>query len=320
MNSCDDCGKTFKFPSKLLRHLNRKVPCSSKQTNNKNVYENDKNVYEGYKNVYPKVNSCENCSKVLKSKQGLQKHRDICKGVGSLQCPTCLKTFSDRRSKSIHIKSVKCEVPKPIINFEEENVKLRKENELLKLKSKTYNKTINNNNSKTLNKNNITYNIIYNPETRCLTTDDPDAPSPELLCFNGFKLEAARTKLKDIDQDILQRLITNVREQRDFISFYTFFFRNIDNKRMHMFTLGKNNNTTHAQVFNNGNIEKIDKLQLFDNVCKYIGQYLLNMSIENSDVIHMLTSEQASKNSFVEVMKDNSNIFDYFKINDLGAK
>ena len=87
-----------------------------------------------------------------------------------------------------------------------------------------------------------------------------------------------------------------------------------------MFTLGKNNNTTHAQVFNNGNIEKIDKLQLFDNVCKYIGQYLLNMSIENSDVIHMLTSEQASKNSFVEVMKDNSNIFDYFKINDLGAK
>ena len=275
MSSCDDCGKVFKYPYILLRHLNRKVPCFS-----------DINVTKS-KNLYEKCNNFdEKCNK----------NYDKCNNI--LQCGICKTVFKNRQAKYYHKKNVNC--VKSNSKLEEENEKLRKENEMLKLKSKTYNKTINNNNSKTLNKNNITYNIIYNPETRCLTTDDPDAPSPELLCFNGFKLEAARTKLKDIDQDILQRMITNVREQRDFISFYTFFFRNIDNKRMHMFTLGKNNNTTHAQVFNNGNIEKIDKLQLFDNVCKYIGQYLLNMSIENSDVIHMLTSEQASKNSFVE--------------------
>lgn len=87
-----------------------------------------------------------------------------------------------------------------------------------------------------------------------------------------------------------------------------------------MFTLGKNNNTTHAQVFNNGNIEKIDKLQLFDNVCKYIGQYLLTLSIDNIDVIGMLSTEQVSRNAFMEILKNRSDIFSYYKTNELGAQ
>ena len=82
-----------------------------------------------------------------------------------------------------------------------------------------------------------------------------------------------------------------------------------------MFNLGKNNNTTHAQVFNNGAIEKMEKSQLFENVSKYIGQYLLNMSIENADVIYALTTEQASKTAFLEVTKDRSHTFDYFRGN-----
>lgn len=80
-----------------------------------------------------------------------------------------------------------------------------------------------------------------------------------------------------------------------------------------MFNLGKNNNNTHAQVFNNGAIEKVEKSQLFENVCRYIGQYLLNMSIENADVITMLTTEQASKAAFLEVTKDKSHMFEFFK-------
>ena len=302
MNSCDDCGKVFKYPYILLRHLNRKIPCSS----NKNL-ENNENVSSLTSSQNENVSSLTSSQNDKVSSLGTSEHI----------CNICNKHFKFRQGLFKHKKFIKCIQKKSILELEDEIESLR--NELLH--SKTVFTTINNNNAKTINstinKNHITYNIIYNPETRCLTTDDPNAPSSELLCFNGFKLEAARTKLKDIDQDILQRLITNVREHKDFISFYTFFFRNIDNKRMHMFTLGKNNNTTHAHVFNNGNIEKIDKLQLFDNVCKYIGQYLLNKSIENTDVIHMLTSEQASKNAFVEVMRDNSNIFDYFKKNEL---
>ena len=82
-----------------------------------------------------------------------------------------------------------------------------------------------------------------------------------------------------------------------------------------MFNLGKNNNTTHAQVFNNGAIEKMEKSLLFENVSKYIGQYLLNMSIENADVIYALTTEQASKTAFLEVTRDRSHTFDYFRGN-----
>ena len=303
MNSCDDCGKTFKFPSKLLRHLNKKVSCSS----NKNI---EKDV------IVSSLASSENdnLSSLASSEND---------NVSSLKhiCKNCNKHFKFRQGLFKHKKNIACQPEKSILKLEEENEVLRKENQILKIKNSISSKTINN--TKTINSNNsnsITYNIIYNPETRCLTTNDPDAPSPELLCFNGFKLEAARTKLKDIDQDILQRLITNVREQRDYDSFYKFFFRNIDNKRLHMFTLGKNNNTTHAQVFNNGNIEKMDKSQLFENVCKYIGQYLLTLSIDNIDVIGMLSTEQVSRNAFMEILKNRSDIFSYYKTNELGAQ
>ena len=80
-----------------------------------------------------------------------------------------------------------------------------------------------------------------------------------------------------------------------------------------MFTLGKNNNTTHAHVFNNGNIEKMNKSLLFDNVCKYIGQYLLHTSMDNIDVIGMLATDQCSRKSFLEITKENSGIFEYYK-------
>ena len=345
MNSCELCGKEFNFPYLLLRHLNKKNPCSSNIfsakklenvqdleknvcENKKNVCDDKKNVCDGQKNVCEikknvcdeieknfsdKKFECERCKKVLKSNQGLKRHSKVCKGVHVLQCPTCLKTFSDRSSKSIHIKNVKCS-PEEKVNLEEENRLLRKENAILKSKGSN---VVNNNNSHNTsyitNYTTIKYELKYNPETRCLTTDDPDAPFPELLCFNGFKLEAARSKLKDIDKDMLQEHIDNVRDRKDYYSLYTFFFRNVDNRRLQMFNLGKNNNATHAQVFNNGAIEKVEKSQLFENVCKYIGQYLLNMSIENADVITMITTEQASKTAFLEVTRDRSNVFEYYR-------
>lgn len=167
------------------------------------------------------------------------------------------------------------------------------------------------------NFNNVTnYIIKYNPETRCIVSNDPNAPFPELLCLNGFKYEAAKSKLKDIDQDTLQKHIDNVRRVDDYYSLYTFFFRNVDNRRLHMFNLGKNNNTTHAQVFNNGSLEKMEKSKLFDNVSKYIGQYLLKMSIDNLDIINKVLTDPKSKAAFMEVTRDHSHTFKYYKDND----
>ena len=337
MHNCELCGKGFDYPSKLLRHLSKKIPCYSNKSSDQNegklekakeideidiprqekdiqkeVETQEKDIPRQGKDTLKKF-QCGRCEKTFTSKQSLNYHSNICKGVSSLQCPTCFKTFSHKNGKNKHIKNVKCSPPEKEVNLEEENRLLRKENAILKASQKTPTTSIVNN--KTINNNPIIYNIIYNPETKCLTTEDPDAPSPELLCFDGFKYQAAKSKLKDIDQDTLQKHIDNVRLKKDFYSLYSFFFRNVDNRRLHMFNLGKNNNTTHAQVFNNGAIEKVEKSQLFENVSKYIGQYLLNMSIENADVIYALTTEQASKTAFLEVTKDRSHTFDYFKGN-----
>ena len=329
MSSCELCGKEFKFPYLLLRHLNKKYPCDSNKFSVdecEKVYENDGKVYGGSEKVYENCEKeyddckkvyveykCKKCEKVLKNKRNFQKHHETCKGVHVLQCPTCMKKFSSKASKYQHIKNVKCSPPEKKIDLEEENRLLKKELAIVKSTRGNTIITTNNNNNTINNNYTIKYELKYNPETRCLTTDDPDAPFPELLCFNGFKLEAARSRLKNIDQEQLQEHIDNVRHRKDFYSLYTFFFRNVDNRRLQMFNLGKNNNTTHAQVFNNGAIEKVEKSQLFENVCRYIGQYLLNMSIENADVITMLTTEQASKAAFLEVTKDRSHMFEYYK-------
>ena len=334
MHSCEVCGKNFKFPYLLVRHLNRVTSCNKVEENNEiyekvsqnyekvsPIYEKVSQIYEKVTPVYEKVSQenkeklfqCEKCLKVLKTKQNLKNHCKLCKGVDTLQCPTCLKVFSSKTAKYKHVRSGKCTaiIIQGDKDLKEENEALKKEISILK--ATRGNTVTNNNNNNFVTNYTIKYQVKYNPETKCLTTDDPEAPFPELLCFNGFKHEAARSQLKDIDMDTLQVHIDKVRNSRDYYAFYSFFFRNVDNRRLHMFNLGKNNNTTHAQVFNNGSLEKIHRSKLFENVSKYIGQYLLNMSIDNADIIYHLTTDQESKNAFIEVTKDKSHTFNYYK-------
>lgn len=324
MNVCDICGRKFKFPYLLIRHLNRTVSCSTIEKSKPTYKKVDlfyKKVDQNYKKVdqiYKKVDlefSCEKCSKILKSKQGLQKHSDVCKGVDTLQCPSCLKVFSNKYTKCRHMKKGKCVSHEmtSIVDFEEEIESLKKENAILKASSRTT--SIVNSNNKTIN-NSIIYYINYNPETKCMTTDDPMAPVQELLCLNGFRLEALKANLKDINMNDLQFALSNIRRDRNYDSFYRFLFRNLDNKRLQMFSLGRNNNSTHAHVFNNGSIEAMDKTLLFENITKYISQYLINLSIDNVDIIGMLINDPASKKSFIEISKSSSSTFDYYKKND----
>ena len=341
MHICELCGKEFPFPSKLLRHLSKKIPCYTIKPSGKNedkvekakeihkkvcqyekiLHQNEKKVCQEYKKVCNEVKKyqCAKCEKVLKSKLGLDRHNKICKGVHSLQCPTCFKVFSDKTAKYKHIKNVKCSPPEKQIDqckidLEEENRLLKKEILILKATSRGSHTT----NNTTNNINNITNNYIikYNPETRCITSNDPNAPVPELLCLNGFKHEAAKSKLKDIDRDALQKHIDNVRLSDNYYALYTFFFRNVDNQRLHMFNMGKSSNSTHAHVFNNGSLEKIHKSTLFESISKYIGQYLLNMSVDNLDVINKVLTDQKSKDAFIEVMRDKSHTFNYYREND----
>lgn len=311
MFECKNCGKEFRYFSKLSEHLNRKKPCDfvQKVTDNseKSVQKVTVDVQKVTVQEFEKNIKCNKCGKTMSTERTLKRHVDKCNGMKSLQCPKCLKVFTCKQNKYTHMKNVKCKIYNNYCVLKEEIEFLKKENAFLKASKGS---TINNN---IINQNITNYVIKYDPETKCLTTDDPKAPIPELLCFNGFQQETTRTKLKDIDEEVLQKHIDNVRNFHDYFSLYIFFFRNVDNRRLHMFNLGKNNNATYAQVFNNGNIEKIEKTQLFENVSKYIGQYLLNLSTHNIDVIGNIIANPASKKAFIEVIKDKSNTFEYFR-------
>ena len=77
------------------------------------------------------VNKCMKCSKVLSSKKSLNRHINICKGVSSLQCPTCRKAFTSTSGKWHHIKNVKCSRPQDLPETMYES------NERLNLESKS---------------------------------------------------------------------------------------------------------------------------------------------------------------------------------------
>ena len=147
MIPCDICGKEFKFPYLLLRHLNGVYSCSPNKfsiengkvvrktienqekvvTNEEKVVSGQEKVVSGQEKVVPnegkvvsesqnatnedKKFQCVSCEKVLRNQYNLNRHEKICKGVHILQCPICLKTFADRSSKSHHIKKVDCSPP-----------------------------------------------------------------------------------------------------------------------------------------------------------------------------------------------------------------
>jgi hypothetical protein len=119
---------------------------------------------------------CNKCNKILSSKQNLNKHLLICKGVSNpLECHLCNKILSDSSSKSRHIKICKGkENSKELIIKEKENELIENnKNEII-----TFNNTLNKiNNVITTNSNNVittNYNInliSYNKEERTIEFD-----------------------------------------------------------------------------------------------------------------------------------------------------
>jgi len=160
--SCEYCNYTTKRKYDLNRHQtakhnNQKIDnIEVDKINNdiKNVNDNINNVNDPIKNVNDPIkivnpaNKCSKCSKILSSKNYLQKHLLICKGVSNpLECYLCHKIYSSRSSKSKHLKI--CKGLEIIVKPVEEIQPIQPQ-------------TINNNTQIILNNNcnnNITYNI-----------------------------------------------------------------------------------------------------------------------------------------------------------------
>ena len=87
-------------------------------------------------------NQCIKCNKILSSKNYLNKHLIICKGVSNpLECHLCHKLYFDSSSKSRHLKKCKGKLIEDVKNDDEKNEQNTKDN-ISSFKLKVINKTI----------------------------------------------------------------------------------------------------------------------------------------------------------------------------------
>ena len=134
-----------------VKHMKQSV-----NTDGQIVIINNKDIFD-----------CKRCNKVLSCKKSLVRHEKVCKGVDSLQCPTCKMFFNTRQSKHQHIKAGKCipfkdEKDSRIEELErqlEESEAKRIEAENKSKTTVNYNITNNNNNN---NNNYFDHSINYN--------------------------------------------------------------------------------------------------------------------------------------------------------------
>jgi hypothetical protein len=103
IHTCEICGWTTNRIGNLRAHHEKQKKCKPPPIQEAQL----PTVVE----VNP--NQCVKCEKNLSTANSLKQHMLICKGCHILQCPTCLKKFSSRASKSQHIKNIKCE---PVIS------------------------------------------------------------------------------------------------------------------------------------------------------------------------------------------------------------
>ena len=98
LNSCDRCGKDFKFPYLLKNHKNRKFPCKitlEEEKPKKCVKIRSKNdpktIQKRSKNDPKKITRCEDCGKCFTFKTNYYKHR------AQLRCKKMKKTEKQER-------------------------------------------------------------------------------------------------------------------------------------------------------------------------------------------------------------------------------
>ena len=170
-NNCLYCN----YNSNRLYNFKRHMMTKHKEINSQHLINDKLNTVNDKPNDdNDKLNTvndkqCYKCNKILSSKQNLNKHLLICKGVSNpLECHLCHKILANRGSKSTHIKICKGkENSKELIITEKEN---NNKNEII-----TLNNTLNN--VITTNSNNVittNYNInliSYNKEERTIEFD-----------------------------------------------------------------------------------------------------------------------------------------------------
>tara|TARA_B100000497_G_scaffold28426_1_gene33402 strand:+ start:693 stop:1721 length:1029 start_codon:yes stop_codon:yes gene_type:complete len=183
---CEKCGYETNRKQNFETHIGRQVACEKrlKRLNNEplcqNVNPSGQNVNPSGQNVNPYditfFNNCKYCNKTLSSKRSLERHQKTCKGVHSLQCPTCKKTFTTREGKYKHMKNVKCEL---VLTEEQQRIKeleeeLKEKNKQLEEERARPTTVYNNTTNNTTNTTNNTLNYFNDPNVNYNNYDNLD--------------------------------------------------------------------------------------------------------------------------------------------------
>ena len=197
----------------VAKHLNNNVGIFNTDINNSNIFVKNtnneiKNTNIEVKNTNIEVNysnidnKCYKCNKILSSKNYLNKHLLICKGISNpLECYICHKIFAHYNSKSIHLKSCKKKQLALIIIPKQENelLQIQNNNDIivnenqLQVKSQQITNNIISGDMINNNINNITYNInlvAYNKEDEKIEFD-----------ISHLKLNELEHKIRTRDPD-----------------------------------------------------------------------------------------------------------------------
>ena len=159
---CKHCGYNTTHYFNFIRHQKRKKPCKrtiqDDQFDGQNVHAIGQNVHDIGQNVHDIgqnvhdveqfIYQCQKCKRILSCKKRLISHENVCSGVDSKTCPTCLKVFLSVSGKNNHIRNVRCKS------------QLRTEQVGSTINNITNNNIINNTTNNTTN--NITNNILIN--------------------------------------------------------------------------------------------------------------------------------------------------------------
>jgi hypothetical protein len=132
MYNCSCCKYKSNKKYNLDRHINTKHKNDIIENNNDIVQNKNNDIIEN------------KCNKILSSKQNLEKHLLICKGVSNqLECHLCHKIYYDSSSKSRHLKKCKGVLTELGNNIIEENknseyIYLLQEREFIKTNEPIY--------------------------------------------------------------------------------------------------------------------------------------------------------------------------------------